>query len=94
MKSKLFPIGHYVITFLLIFGFGFLPPFGQMSAYGMGVLGTFIGAIYGWTTIGMIWPSLMALCGLGMYVDMGSMLQSSFGNPAVCLLYTSDAADE
>ena len=87
MKSKLFPIGHYVITFLLIFGFGFLPPFGQMSAYGMGVLGTFIGAIYGWTTIGMIWPSLMALCGLGMYVDMGSMLQSSFGNPAVAALF-------
>lgn len=87
MKKKMFPLMHYVITFLLIFGFGFLPPFGQMTSYGMSVLGTFIGAVYGWSTIGMLWPSLIALCGLGMAVGMSNMLAASFGNPAVASLF-------
>lgn len=78
---------HYIITALIIFGFGYIPPFGQMSQYGMGVLGTFIGAIYGWSTIGMIWPSLMALCGLGLAIGMPAMLAASFGNPVVASLF-------
>ena len=50
MKGKI----HYLITAIICFGFGLIPPFGGMTEYGMGVLGAFIGAIYGWSTIGMI----------------------------------------
>ena len=61
MEQKKVSIVHYIITAVIAFGFGLLPPFGAMTEYGMGLLGTFIGAVYGWSTIGMIWPSFIAL---------------------------------
>lgn len=87
METKKINIMHYFIAALLIFGFRFLPPFGEMTSYGMGVLGTFIGAVYGWSFIGMTWTSLMALVGLGLVVGMPTMLASVFGNPAVAMMF-------
>ena len=87
METKKINIMHYFIAALLIFGFRFLPPFGEMTSYGMGVLGTFIGAVYGWSFIGMTWTSLMALVGLGLVVGMPTMLASAFGNPAVAMMF-------
>ena len=37
---------HIVIMNVLMFGVGFLPPFGQITALGMNVLGCFLGIIY------------------------------------------------
>ena len=46
---------HVVIMFLFMFCFGFLPPFGgDITVYGMKVLGIFIGTFYGWITIGFM----------------------------------------
>lgn len=45
---------HFILTIFLCFFFRFLPPFGQMTEYGMGILGAFLGAIYGWSFLGMI----------------------------------------
>lgn len=42
MQKKV-SIIHYIITAAFVFGFGFLPPFGEMTVHGMHVLGTFIG---------------------------------------------------
>lgn len=42
--------GNYIkwaIVLLFVFGFGFLPPVGQMTPVGMRVLGIFIGALFG-----------------------------------------------
>lgn len=78
---------HYIITTVLVFGFGFLPPFSSMTPYGMGVLGTFIGAVYGWTTIGMVYPSFIAIIGLGMYASMPKVLASGFGSPIIVALF-------
>ena len=79
MKTRV----HYLITALICFGFGLIPPVGGMTEYGMGVLGTFIGAIYGWSTIGMIWPSIIAMLALGMEIGMNKMVAASIGNPVV-----------
>lgn len=87
MQKKV-SIIHYIITAAFVFGFGFLPPFGEMTVHGMHVLGTFIGAIYGWSTIGMIWPSLMALTGIGMAIGMPNMLNATFANPIVASMFT------
>ncbi len=78
---------HYLITFLLCFFFRFLPPFAQITPYGMGILGTFIGAIYGWSTIGMIWPSFMALTGIGLTVGMGSMIAAGFNMTIMSMIF-------
>lgn len=53
-------IVHIVITALLMIGFGFLPPVGALTPYGMRVIGIFFGLIYGWITCGLVWPNLMA----------------------------------
>lgn len=59
---------HYIITAVIAFGFGFLPPFGTMTPYGMGVLGILIGAILGWSFDAkqMLGTSLIGLVALGM----------------------------
>ena len=87
MEEKKISIMHYLITAIIIFGFRFLPTFGAMTPYGMGILGTFIGAVYGWSTIGMVWPSFMALVGLGLSIGMTDLLYASFGNPVVAALF-------
>lgn len=51
---------HLLIMFALMFGVRFLPPFGLITPEGMQVLGVFVGAIYGWITIGLMLPSLVA----------------------------------
>ena len=78
---------HHFITTLLVFGFGFLPPFSSMTPYGMGVLGTFIGAVYGWTTIGMVYPSFVAIISLGPYAGVPEVLAKGFGSPIIVALF-------
>ena len=78
---------HHFITTLLVFGFGFLPPFSSMTPYGMGVLGTFIGAVYGWTTIGMVYPSFVAIISLGLYAGVPEVLAKGFGSPIIVALF-------
>lgn len=69
-RSTLYYI-HIVIFILITFGFGYLPPFAQISGVGMQVLGAFLGAVYGWLFIALDWPSLIALLALGIsgYAD-------------------------
>ena len=50
---------HYIITAIIIFGFRFLPNFGPVTDDGMVLLGVFIGAVYGWSFINMLWPSIL-----------------------------------
>ena len=85
-EAKKVNIIHYIIVAALCLGFRFIPPFAGITPYGMGILGTFIGAIYGWMTINMLWPSLMALAGVGLSIGMNQMLAASFGNMAVIAL--------
>ena len=44
---------HTVITLVLMFGIGYLEPWGELEPVGMKVLGIFIGLLWGWTTIGL-----------------------------------------
>ncbi len=62
---------HAIIFVLLTIGIGFIKPFGQITEYGMDILGIFIGLIYGWTFIGFLWPSLFGLVVLG-YTDFAA----------------------
>lgn len=56
---------HTIIVFLLMFGFGQLPPIAPITELGMKVLGVFLGMLYGWSTCGILWPSLLGLIGMG-----------------------------
>ncbi len=51
------------ISLAIMIGFGYLPPFGEMTVYGMKMLGVFLGCIFGWL-VGINIP--VALLGLVM----------------------------
>lgn len=82
-ETKKINLVHYIIVAAFCFLFRFVPGFAGITPYGMGILGCFIGAIYGWMTIGMFWPSVVALVGMGLSVGINNVLIASFGNIAV-----------
>lgn len=80
MEEKKVSIVHYVVVAALVLLFRFIPGFAGITPLGMGILGTFIGAIYGWMTIGMFWPSVIALLGIGLSVGMNQMMVAGFAS--------------
>lgn len=72
---------HIVVFFALSIGIGMIPPFAQLTEYGMDILSIFVGLIYGWTFIGFLWPSLvgLSLMGLTAYAaDVTTAVASGF----------------
>lgn len=82
---------HYAITAILVFGSQFLPQIGPVTPLGGAVLGTFIGVIYGWTFLDMIWPSIIGLIGLGYAVGMSPVLAASLGSPIMGMVFMTFA---
>jgi len=80
MEQKKVPLMNYAICAAFVFLFRFIPGFAGITPMGMGILGTFIGAIYGWMTIGMFWPSLVAIAGLAITLGMQPVLTYGFGS--------------
>lgn len=64
-KNRIYYI-NLIIYMLLTFGIGFLPPFGAITELGMKCLGVFVGSIYGWLTLGIIFPSLFSMLALAL----------------------------
>ena len=79
-EAKKVNIIHYIIVAAFCLLFRFIPPFGGLTEIGVGILGTFIGAVWGWITIDMLWPSVMALVGIGISIGMNAMMTASFGS--------------
>lgn len=86
MEQKKVSIVHYIIVAAFCLLFRFVPGVAGITPLGMGILGAFIGAIYGWITIDMLWPSLLALVGVGLSIGMNQMLAASFGSLTICAL--------
>lgn len=49
---------HLLIMFVLAFGISVLPPFGQVTVFGMKSLGVFIAVLYGWIAFDLFWTSI------------------------------------
>ncbi|EGW39111.1 SLC13 family permease [Desulfosporosinus sp. OT] len=71
---------HIIIGLLLMFGFGMLPPYKQITASGMHFLGIFLGLIYLWSTVSRTWPSLLGILAVGISSKMDTVLLNAFGN--------------
>ena len=82
---------HFVIYLIITFGIGFLPSFGAITDLGMDVLGVFIGTIYGWLTLGLIWPSIFSLAALGLigYIGVQQAFCDGFGYMNIPILIMS-----
>ncbi len=82
-KSKLI---KWLIVLFFVFFFGFIPPFGAMTEVGMRVLGIFIGAVFGWTTLGILEVTFIAMIGYGITVGFNTFVASSFGSAMIAMM--------
>ena len=98
-------IVHVAIMCLFMFGFRFLPTFSTVTEYGMAVLGVFLGLIYGWSFVGLMFPTLLGVFGLALtgygtveqvaiaMFSNSSILMMMFGSLCFMVLMQSKAAD-
>lgn len=66
-----------------------LPPISSLTDIGMKVVGVFLAALWGWITIGLIWPSVYILCMLvftGYFANFSAVCNKSFGDGTTVLL--------
>ena len=79
---------HFIVIIALMFGFGFIPPFGDVTVVGMRMLGIFLGLLYGWSTCGMFWPSLLGWVAIGLsgIASVKEIMVQGFGNETVVFL--------
>ena len=66
-----------------------LEPIEPLTDVGMKVVGVFLAALWGWITIGLIWPSIYVLCMLvftGYFANFNAVCAGSFGNGTTVLL--------
>lgn len=66
------------ITVIIMYGFGFLPTFGQVTPTGMRILGIFLGCIFAWCFGELVWSSLLGLVTLVIF-NFGSMIDNYAG---------------
>ena len=87
-KTPTKKIVYIVIALSLVLFFRFLPAPKGLSVSGMHVIGTFLGVLLLWITIGIDWPSLLCLASLAFIPSMGveTILQKSFGNSTFAFL--------
>ncbi len=80
---------HTAICLIIVFGFGQIAPFGTLTPLGMNLIGIFLGVLYGWIFIEIVWPSLMGLLALMLIGGMKpvQLLNKSFGDPIVQMMF-------
>ena len=86
-KTKKFYV-ILAITLVIMFGFGYLPTFGQVTPTGMKVLGVFIGMIFAWTMGEIVWPSIIGLV-ISAAFSLGTFNENydaAFGNSTTAVI--------
>ena len=91
-KAKNKDISYYcnlIIVLLFMFGFGYLPPFGELTQLGMHTLGIFIGMLWGWSAIGFIWPSLLGLIAVGLtgFMSIQAAFAAGFSDSSTMMVF-------
>ena len=83
-RPKSYYINSVIAVCIMLF-FGFLPPLGSMTEIGMRILGIFLGAIYAWCTVELVWPSFFALICLGFtdYITVPKAFATAASNDTV-----------
>ena len=82
-KKKVTFFLHWLIVLILMFGFRYVPPVGEITPYGMQILGIFLGLVWGWMFLDFLNPSLLAFLVVVLFVQgqtVGSVTQQSLGN--------------
>lgn len=80
---------HSVISLIIMFGFGQLPAAEPLTPLGMNLIGIFLGVLYGWVFVDIVWPSMAGLLALMLIGGMKpkALLNGSFGDPIVVMMF-------
>lgn len=79
---------HIIVFLCITFLFGKLDPIAPLTPFGMNTIGVFLGVIYAWVFIDIIWPSMVGLLAL-MLLDVlpaTAPLNKGFGDPTVIMM--------
>lgn len=81
--------GHTAIVLALMLFFRFIPPFGGLTPVGVTIIGIFLGLLYGYCTVGFIWPSLLALLAFGTsgFITVKAAFAAGFGHDTTILIF-------
>ncbi len=76
------------IGIAIMFGFGYLPPIEPITPLGMKVAGAFLGCVFLWSTVSLIWPSLLGIIAMlfSGYGGAKVIIGGSFGDTIPVLL--------
>lgn len=79
---------HIAVFLCITFLFGKIEPVEPLTPYGMNVIGVFMGVIYAWVFIDIIWPSMVGLLALITLDVMPAqeLLNKGFGDPVVVMM--------
>lgn len=80
---------NHIIVLFLCFVFPNLTPLGALSPQGMALVGAFLGAVWGWTMIDMLWPSFAGLISMIWFLGANNIAAAAFGNTTVIMLMFS-----
>ncbi len=86
IKQKPSLIIHYAIVLFMCFVFPQLDPIGALSPKGMALVGGFLGAVWGWSMIDMLWPSFVAVFSMSWFLGANMIAAAAFGNVTVVML--------
>ena len=84
---------HLAIMLILAFGISALPPFGQITPFGMKAIGTFVAVLYGWIFFDLFWTSIfgfMIIPVLGLNTVAGA-IAAGLGNQMIITVMLSMA---
>ena len=77
---------HCAIGLFFMFVFGHVvEPFGTITPVGMQILGVFIGAVYMWAIVTILWPAIVAVIALGFtdHFTLPEVFRAGMGDPFV-----------
>jgi sodium-dependent dicarboxylate transporter 2/3/5 len=87
-KNTAYYINSVIGVAIMLF-FGYLPPFSTVTEMGMKILGIYIGLLYLWSTVDMIWPSLLGVIvtGFSGYKSVSGVLSAGWGDGTVIYIW-------
>ena len=80
------------LTFLVTFTIAFaLPTFGQVTPFGMKILGVFVGVMFAWIAVDLTWGSIYGFLMLGAFglTTVTEALSNGLGNQQFIVLLTA-----
>ncbi len=89
--SKNNPISwlHGLIVLAFMFLFKYIPPISTITPEGMGILGVFLGLLWGWTFCDNVWPSVLGIVAVSFtgYMSLTDAFTGSFGSSNFLMLF-------